>query len=301
MEEFLSEEMALTKHQEKWVRDQVEAAARVPLPGASRQKWYDLHAGLVAVVVGVATIMGIVLAVAFAVVPHMEKDMRTDLGNDIGEQLRARGLDHLPEDLARIQGRLDGIQPLIEGLIKDQMHHVANLSQKDFGFQLPRIRQIVTAATKENVRVQVEDVKQIALKLRQTNEATPDFWMTAAAIINYQSFLNQMRGEAPDPVRISKPCVQRGTNITFDGQILGAMVFEECVVDLDSNSFKKVVFRNSVIKYRGGPAFLEDVLFVNCRFEIDTKLEATAPTQPNLISALLNTDDQKNITISTPN
>ncbi len=54
---------------------------------------------------------------------------------------------------------------------------------------------------------------------------------------------------------------------------------------LDGYWLKHVVIRNATLQYRGGPVILEDVYFVNCKFEI----ARTLPSQLLAESVLENT------------
>jgi len=46
------------------------------------------------------------------------------------------------------------------------------------------------------------------------------------------------------------------------------LILDTVSVSLDGYRFKNVIFRNSTIKYDGGPLRMENVYFVNCTFEI---------------------------------
>ena len=119
-----------------------------------------------------------------------------------------------------------------------------------------------------------------------------EYWTTIAAIINYQSLVNQLNGDAPDPIEVSTPCIT-GTHNGFMGQ-----KFSKCIIDLDTNLFARTVFEDSVIRYHGGSVGLQNVLFVNCRFIVDIPPQAAPPQQPELLRALLDSLDQKVIRIS---
>jgi hypothetical protein len=117
-----------------------------------------------------------------------------------------------------------------------------------------------------------------------------------AAIINYQSKIDQLSGEAPDPVKISKPC--GGLTAGTGGHNLFArMTFSNCIVDLDTDDmFQNVTFINSVIRYKGGPANLFNVAFVNCTFQLDLPPNSS-PAKPNFLFALLDSPKQTSVKV----
>jgi hypothetical protein len=101
-----------------------------------------------------------------------------------------------------------------------------------------------------------------------------EYWQTVAAIITYQSFISQMRGEAPDPAIVSRRCSgftvadSRGNlkywHITEGGIVSG------CMVDLGIvNAFEGVTSKDPVIRYQGVPVVARNVRFINCRFVLD--------------------------------
>jgi hypothetical protein len=69
-------------------------------------------------------------------------------------------------------------------------------------------------------------------------------------------------------------------------------------VYLDTNSFKNVMFQDSVVHYRGGLVVLDGVNFVNCRFILDLAGPNSKPSDEKLLFALLESPDQKTIQIS---
>jgi hypothetical protein len=117
-----------------------------------------------------------------------------------------------------------------------------------------------------------------------------EYWTTVAAIINYQSYVNQREHNAPDPFVVSKPCpfVTSGSGGGYN-VILGANRFTECVVDLDgtTNEVDGAVFEDSVIRWHGGPVTIKLATFIRCRFVLDIKTE---PSRPELMQQLLASD-----------
>jgi len=150
--------------------------------------------------------------------------------------------------------------------------------------------------------VSLKDYRNTVLDMPTTAYA---YWTTVAAIVNHQSKINQLNGTAPDPAMVSDICLGASTGITRDGQHLFSSSgnsfsnsrIADCVVDLDGQSFNGVVFENSVIRYKGGPASLHAVRFVNCNFILNLPPQ-TRPASPALLVALLESPDQKNVDVA---
>jgi hypothetical protein len=123
------------------------------------------------------------------------------------------------------------------------------------------------------------------------------YWETVAAIINYQSLLNQLAGIAPDPAKVSGRCLglTNDDRMRSSGNTISQVPISNCLVDLDTQTFSQVTFRNSVIRYHGGGVSLQDVRFINCRFILDFQPEAKPPAQERLVLAILNSPDQQSI------
>lgn len=144
---------------------------------------------------------------------------------------------------------------------------------------------------------QLSDYKQT---LQTSPSSSPGYWATVASLINYQSFVDQTLGEAPDPAKVSKPCFGVGPDASSN-KFSGTPI-SNCLVQLDTEAFENVTFTNSVIHYKGGTVSLVNVRFVNCRFILDippTPQLAPASPQTRFLLTLLNSPDQSNVQIST--
>jgi hypothetical protein len=125
------------------------------------------------------------------------------------------------------------------------------------------------------------------------------YWTTTASIINYVSFLNQKFGKAPDPEKVSAPCMGITNTANFrsrDNFMMGE-IFRNCIVDLETATFVNVTFINSVVRYSGGAVNMRNVRLVNCRFVVNIPHD-TPPANPKFMLALLNSD-QNSLSVST--
>jgi hypothetical protein len=109
-----------------------------------------------------------------------------------------------------------------------------------------------------------------------------------------------MRGLVPDPAKVAKPCAgltNEGNFRSSNNMLVNGSV-SDCIVDLDTQVFVGVVFRNSVIRSRGGSFVLNNVRFINCRFVLD--LPQNQPRRSNeqkFLIALISAPAQQNVTI----
>jgi hypothetical protein len=139
------------------------------------------------------------------------------------------------------------------------------------------------------------DYKNAVLELPSSSY---QYWTTVAAIINYQSKMNQMSGEAPDPSKVSRPCVGFTNNehMHASGNLVAHQIVKNCIADLETGAFQDVTFVNSVIRYNGGTTSLTNVTFVNCNFIINLAVTPKPDKYPLLV-ALLNSPTQSSVKV----
>ncbi len=225
------------------------------------------------------------------------KEMSKSLGG------RLSGIDHKLNDmdqrLSRLEGRFqqqDAEQKKIAAQLERQesLARLINPSRL-----LATIRAELQVAQANGRILPASDLADYRNAMRELPASAYEYWSTVAAIINYQSLLNQMSGEAPNPSKISRPCgmVTTGDGLFSEGNVIVHQVISECVVDLDTEVFQDVTFKDSVIRYHGGPTILDKVTFINCTFLLDLKA-SQSPTHPEVLRSLLDSD-QKKVTLST--
>jgi hypothetical protein len=156
---------------------------------------------------------------------------------------------------------------------------------------LATIRAEIQMANESKRVLPVKDVNDYKNALRRLPASSGDYWGTVAAVVNYQSMLNQLSHEAPDPAVVAKPCISMSSSV-----LIGPHTVTDCVITLDSNVFKDITFKDSVVYYHGGDVALLNVLFDNCRFILDIPPNTRTP-QVNLLNALLNSPDQKQVRV----
>jgi hypothetical protein len=196
---------------------------------------------------------------------------------------------------------INQINGAVNRLERTQTAALVDLNNRVVAAQLTGLRTAIETAHKKSEiipKLELADYKQT---LQKSPSSSAGYWATLAALINYQSFINQLNGEAPDPSTVSKPCPMVAGPMAHDNTFSGFAI-SGCIVDLDTETFENITFRNSVIRYRGGPVSLLNVRFINCRFILDVPANPVlAPTSSpaRLLLALLNSPDQKNVQVST--
>jgi hypothetical protein len=219
-----------------------------------------------------------------------------DINENISKQLSPINdqLKALTQQVGQLQGRF-------EQLDSGQKKLGARLGQQEALNRLQDPRRILATIRAEIQFAENEKRTLPTAQLadyRDAVQALPasayEYWTTVAAIINYQSRLNQMSGEAPDPTKVAEPCL--GENARYN-VFFGAR-FRNCMVVLDTESFNHATFQDSVIIYHGGPVSLNEITFVNCRFVLDFPPQHELPADKSLVLALLASPDQKSVHVS---
>ena len=126
---------------------------------------------------------------------------------------------------------------------------------------------------------------------------TPGYWATAQTVVNYTSHVLIVNGHLQDPAQIARPCLGVTTqggmisrNNRFENQVI-----PNCIVDLDTQAFIRVVFRNCLIRSRGGTFRLENVAFVNCRFVLELPEQPNKPNELHLLETLLSAQNLNDV------
>jgi hypothetical protein len=176
---------------------------------------------------------------------HSAADLKNQVTLEVSNQLKdpLKKLDDVSFDVKEIKNTL-----AFYGL-----KTFASLPKSEVKSGLPQLKKYIEIANTQRLSVPQEILTDVRQKLSDADPRTPEFWVTVAAVINYQSLLDQLNGNAPDPTKVSKACEGMtegsGGHNYFSGIRIGG-----CIVDLDTNdTFSNVVISDSVIRYSGGP------------------------------------------------
>lgn len=230
----------------------------------------------------------------------ISKDFREELSKQLAP-INAK-LDDLTTRVGKLEGRfqqLDAGQKNLNARI-DQHEAIARI-QEDPTDILDTIRGEVRLAAQKKEPLPYSKLVDFKLALHAFPPSTEEYWRTIAELINYQSLLEQTRGHAPDPAKVSRPCfgMTNGDGMLSQSntQLGGAVA--NCIVDLDTQQFIGVTFVNSVIRYNGGPTDLRNVTFVNCRFILQIESQKETRPERQLLFALLDTPSQTHVRVTT--
>lgn len=154
------------------------------------------------------------------------------------------------------------------------------------------------AARKALPPAQVADFRNA---MRAIPSSANQYWTTVAAIINYQSFVNQIANLAPDPASVASFCfglTNAPGRATTQNNLFSGAEFSNCIVDLDRNVFENITFVNSVIRYSGGSTNFRNITFRNCRFVLNIPPTSQQPQRPDLLLTLLDRVSNPTLTIA---
>jgi hypothetical protein len=234
-------------------------------------------------------------------------DTKELIKDTLAAQINQGVLDQkIADKVAPVSKQLDSIGATVDAIRQgqaqltqrlDQQQALARIDNPERIFAIIQVEiRIAQTSSRPIPSTQLVDYKNA---LRTLSSSSSEYWRTVATIINYQSFLNQRNGNAPNPQSVAKPCLglTNQDDLTSKHNSYDGILISNCVVDLDTQTFTRVSFRDAVVRYRGAPTTLRDVTFVNCRFVLDLPPGLRAPAQPRLLLALLNSPDQRSITI----
>lgn len=230
-------------------------------------------------------------------------------------------ISDLKRDVAVIRKSQDDTQALLRIVIANDSKRISAMSQRDFQDRLPEVRAVLNAAKSTRTEVAPVAFGEIRSKLEQSNRSEPEFWPTAASLINYVSATPAPTVELADC--LNSPPILVGVNTTAGSKIVthGPNVYSNCKIDLDdprasvvfghSLSLADLEFRRSLIVYRGRPIIIQlgapplnhlvgKFVFIDCVFNIQS------PSNPSLsgkklIESLLAAQDLHSVRIAVPN
>jgi hypothetical protein len=183
--------------------------------------------------------------------------------------------------------------------VKQLSENLSTIGSQVATAQLTTIKTAVETAQATKQILPTSQLVDYRRLLTEKQISSGEYWTTVAAIINYQSFVNQQTGQAPNPAEVAKPCPTVGP-LARDNSYSNVSV-SNCIIDLDNESFDGAVFKDSIVRYHGGKTTLNNVVFLNCRFVLDFRTEKPPPAnspQTRLLMTLLSSGDQVKVEAS---
>jgi hypothetical protein len=208
-------------------------------------------------------------------------------------------LNQLGQQLAELRGMVGKISQAqdVQKQRLDQQTDLAKLTEpKKLDQALAVIRTEIGKARSSKQPIPLDTIAEYKNTVRIFPDSLSDYWKTVTAIINYQSYLDQKNGSAPNPKTVAHPCAGL-TRSTGGHNSFRNMPISGCIVDLDTNVLENVTIRNSVIRYHGGPITVHNAVLMNCYFELDLKAPPN-PSQTQFLRAILDAPEQKTVALS---
>lgn len=262
---------------------------------------------------------------------HRNRDFEYHVNDLIDKKLLepSKKLDSVANDMATVKGQLQVLQPLIQELILRKISDSLKLSSKDYLAALPQLKELLATATQLRVSIDPAVVEKGAKKAIDVSRENPTAWPVASDFLAFRSVLTASAAP-PTPPNLKPPQLITNWRIAPEVEGNGAIVtigfvnqvvspisatrFEKFGENLDQGQpggpplafingngaarllvddfwIKNVVIQNSVIVYKGGRIKLENVYFVNCRFEL-TPIEEGRKLADALVSAPVNFANQ---------
>jgi hypothetical protein len=280
-----AEDMALRNDDKDWVRDEIKASLSSLKPHGWKRAIFLLRelGPIATVITAFIALLAVMLGALYQSFGHVK------------EETEFR--DNTKHAFEKIDDRLKNIE---SGLLAFRTTQAAR-NPRDRKSQ-DEAAQILAAARKESVQISATVVEEAGKSFINAAKNEPSAWNVALQFVNYRSFLNissRPPGTAMDfpsgsfATRYEEPpenIIHHGSMrwIGFSrppdvpqyrrisspdlntAQVLGPqfLVVDKYTVVLDQMFFKRVIFQNSHIIYKGGPVVLDNVYFINCTFEI---------------------------------
>jgi hypothetical protein len=280
----------------------------------SKPSWWQVHgttASWIALVFSLITALGMGINVYLGISSRSRADSDQHTNYLIDQKLNPaieKFNTHVDEKLGPLSNKLDALSGRVDK-VEQRVEDIKELKLRVGSNEQNLNRLLNPADTLASIRNHFQDAlaqkkilpeNQIANYKSTVRLISPLFvgelyFQTMAATINYQSFLSQKSGNAPDPRLVSQDCpFTQGTANFFEGPI------SDCVVRLDTQRFEDATFKDSVVIYNGGPVVLKNVTFINCRFILSFPKNAIIdPRRVILLGRLFDSPNLRTVNVTT--
>jgi hypothetical protein len=113
-------------------------------------------------------------------------------------------VNKIAQDVAYLKGQLNIANTKLDKVRQSDPNLLAESRNPDKA--LTGIRVSLKQAQDRNKILPALTLTEYRKKVQTLPTSATDYWATVAAIINYQSYVNQMENKAPDPLQVAKPC-----------------------------------------------------------------------------------------------
>jgi hypothetical protein len=124
----------------------------------------------------------------------------------IGKQIEPLkdNVNQIARDVAFLKGQLNDVNVKLDKVRQSDPNLLAESSNPDKA--LAGIRVSLEQAQDRKKILPDLTLTEYRKKVQTLPTTARDYWATAAAIINYQSYVNQMENKAPNPLQVAKAC-----------------------------------------------------------------------------------------------
>ncbi len=202
-------------------------------------------------------------------------------------------LGNIEEKLAKIERDSARLNETFGNLIKQNISDKAGLPQNEFDQKLDSIAGDLHSAARQGVPLDLVAVKTISKKLEKSPTETPGYWPTSGALVSVQSEIGKSVDSISRALSLPDcPRPQGGPNFVGLHQVAS-----NCAIVLDGWKYTNSIFKDVVVRYRGGDLVLQDTRFINCIFIIELPANPV-PSGKFLTSQLLAQSNYSDIMIS---
>lgn len=142
-----------------------------------------------------------------------DKTPDKDLINQLMQQARAEGNAAVEKRLQPVEKQLNIIDASAKAVAREQQELKKQVDGQQAMIRIGSPSRIL-AIIQQEIRIaetsssvlpaaQLADYKSA---IRAIPDSQTGYWQTVAAVVNYQSLLNQLNGYAPDPTKVARPC-----------------------------------------------------------------------------------------------
>ena len=269
------------------------------------EQWYGKNrawAWLLSTLIAVATA---VVTLYVGILPHLEKDQDRQIENQVNASLKEplEKVQNLRDDIAGLKGEWESIKPLLQSRVQENLKHSASLTPSEFEKELPNLRATMLAASNAKIMAAPQLVAEVGQRAVQVaargDHLQESAWLTVGAFMDYRSIVNQafvppdsnfqttpqtrymwsIGHGHPDrvghlgtlPIDKAATIRELGTAAKSSSQTGDALLLGVGgKFKIDGLELRNVILKNMIIVYQGGALMLENVVFVNCKFEVST-------------------------------
>jgi hypothetical protein len=242
------EDMALSLPDKEWIRNEIRGKGWRRLIVWAKE-W------------GALPLIGGAIIIAFFEWNHFTNDFAT---------FSTKTKDRLDE-LEKLPPRLDSFEKELQRLeFYQSLKDISSSDPATFSRSLPDLRKILQHPVSE-AKPSHSLLLQLASKLRETSDASPDYWPTVLEFIQFASSAMTPPTDVPPP---GPPYTSMRNSRCGIGPGYCGMASHRSIV-LDGGDISRSRFENCRIIFTQNPVKMRGVQFINCVFEMPV---TSAPT-----------------------